>query len=784
MTTLLGVILTKLFSFMDRSNAPKIVGELGLKGLDGEVEILRDRWGVPHIYASSVHDVFFAQGFVHAQERLFQMELNRRTAQGRLSELFGEIALDTDRAARTFGFNRLGRVDWVNASAEMRDAVLAYCEGVNAYLEWVGDRLPVEFKLLGHKPQSWQPEDTTAFARVMMWQLSHAWHGEIVRLLVQQKVGEEHAADLEIHYPIQNPITLPRGIEFNRLGEAGILIPEQGPFLARGQGSNSWAVSAHKMEDGHTYLFNDMHLALSLPGLWFQNHLVGGGYEVTGVSLPGAPAVLVGHNRHIAWGMTLAFIDCEDLYIEQMNPDNPIQYRFRDEWIQAEVIEEIIPIKGKQPHVEKILVTRHGPIISDVVGQPNLRLALRSMALRPSRSLTGWLALDQAQNWDDFVRAMNQIEAPQLNVCYADVEGNIGYWMTGRTPIRAKGDGRLPVPGWDGEHEWVGEVPFDQMPHALNPKQGYIVHTNNKIIPDDYPYYLGNVWMNGSRARRIVQVLESQEKVSRQRLCELHVDYKTLPGLELARKIQSVQVDDSEANALLKELANWDGVLNPESVGGCIYEVFRLQLARNLLEPVLGKEVTDQWLGKAFSPVLMTLHEFYGHDITLLLRMLDDPQNWWVEQAGGLSAWVERSLKETAKLLTEKLGSDLQNWQWGKLHGAVFPHPLGLQKPLDQAFNRGPYPIGGDADTPCQTAYLPHQPYQNNAWAPSFRMVVDLNDLNQSVTIAPPGQSGHIGNRHYDDLIEPWLRGEYHPMLWEKEQVKDHVVGRLLLRKN
>lgn len=783
MTTLLGALLSRLFAWMDRSGSPKIQGELNVKGLEKQVEVLRDRWGVPHIFASSSHDLFFAQGFVHAQERLFQMELNRRTAQGRLSEIFGEIALDTDRAVRTFGFHRLGRTDWASASTDMKEAVEAYCEGVNAYLDWTGDHLSVEFKLLRHKPEPWMPDDTTAFARVMMWQLSHAWHGEIVRLLVQQKVGEEHARDLEICYPPHHPITLPKGIEFNRLGEAGVLISDQGPFLTRGQGSNSWAVSGRKMADGHTLLFNDMHLALSLPGLWFQNHLVGGGYEVTGVSLPGAPSVLVGHNAHIAWGMTLAFIDCEDLYLEQMNPENPTQYRFRDQWLQAEVIEEVIPIKGKPAHVEKVLETRHGPVISDVIGQPELRLAVRSMALRPSRSLSGWLALDRAQNWDDFVLAMNQIEAPQLNVCYADVEGNIGYWMTGRTPIRARGDGRLPVPGWDSEHEWIGEVPFEHMPHALNPEQGYIVHTNNKIVPDDYPYYLGNVWMNGSRARRIVQVLEAQKRVSRETLCQLHVDFTTLPGIDLARKIQAIEVHDPQAKELLEELKRWNGVLDVDSVGGCIYEVLRMNLARNLLEPQLGKDITEQWLGKAFSPVLMTLHEFYGHDITLLLRMLDNPQNWWVEQAGGLTTWVEKSLCDTGRELEARLGRDRRNWKWGKLHGAVFPHPLGLQKPLNQAFNRGPYPIGGDADTPCQTAYLPHQPYHNNAWAPSFRQVVDLNDFNQSVTIAPPGQSGHIGNQHYDDLIEAWLKGEYHPMLWEKKDIEQFTEGRLILKK-
>ncbi|MGB9586297.1 MAG: penicillin acylase family protein, partial [Anaerolineales bacterium] len=342
MANILGQTLQLFVKAFDRANLPQTEGQLTIGGLQNSVEILRDRWGIPHLYAQSAHDLFFAQGFIHAQERLFQMELNRRTAQGTLSEIFGELALDTDRAARTFGFNRLGRIDWENASDEMREAILAYCKGVNAYIEKFGNKLGVEFKLLGIKPQPWQPQDSTAFARVMMWQLSHAWHGEIVRYQIQQKVGVEHAEELEIHYPPQNPITLPKGIEFNVRDLKGNLIAAEGPFLARGQGSNSWVISKEKTENGHTYLFNDMHLALSMPGLWYQVHLNGGGYHVTGVSLPGVPGILVGHNDHIAWGMTLAFIDCEDLYIEKMDQPQGTKYLFRDEWIQAEVIEEEI----------------------------------------------------------------------------------------------------------------------------------------------------------------------------------------------------------------------------------------------------------------------------------------------------------------------------------------------------------------------------------------------------------------------------------------------------------
>lgn len=783
MTNILGKALQSLFSALDKSSLPQIDGVLEIGGLNKSVEIHRDRWGIPHIYAQSTQDLFFAQGFVHAQERLFQMELNRRTAQGTLSEIFGEMALDTDRAVRTFGFNRLGSIDLANASQEMNEALQAYCAGVNACIDKASSKLPLEFKLLGLKPKPWQPQDSTAFARVMMWQLSHAWHGEIIRYQIEQKVGRQHAEELEIHYPSGNPITLPNGIEFNIRLDDGKLIAEQGPFLLRGQGSNSWVVSKEKTADGHTYLFNDMHLALSMPGLWYQVHLNGGGYQVTGVSLPGVPGVLVGHNERIAWGMTLAFIDCEDLYLEKMDSDKGSKYLFRGEWIPADVIEEVIPVKGKsQPHIEKVIVTRHGPIISDVVGQPNLRLAVRSMALRPSPSLSGWLKLNKAGNWDEFVLAMRQIEAPQLSVSYADVDGNIGYWMTGRAPIRAKGDGKTPAPGWDGEYEWVGEIPFEEMPHALNPQQGFIVHTNNKIVGEEYPYYLGNVWMNGARARRIEQVLRSKEKISRSEMCQLHTNYTTLPGKELAVKLQEIPLHDPKAQKAQSLLADWNGELNTDSIGGCVYEVARLALARNLFEPALGKDLTEQYLGKAFSPVLMTLHEFFGHDISLILRMLNQPQNWWVEQAGGLQAWIEKSLGEAITWLENNLGVQPSGWQWGKIHGAVFPHPLGLQKPLNLAFNRGPYPIGGDADTPCQTAYMPHQPYHNNAWAPSFRQVVDLDDLTQSVTISPPGQSGHIGSEHYDDLIEPWIRGDYHPQLWTREQVERETNAKLILR--
>jgi penicillin amidase len=779
---ILGPIAKVGFTWLGRRRLPQIEGSLTLPGLSAPVEIIRDRWGIPHLYAATAHDLFFAQGFVHAQDRLWQMELNRRTAQGRLSELFGELALDTDRTARTFGFNRLGQVDWANTSGELREIILAYTAGINAFLNSPTAKLPIEFTLLNHRPEPWQPEDTAAFTRVMMWQLSHAWYSEIIRAQIAVAVGAEHAAELEIHYPANNPITLPTGIEFNQLDPDGSFMKANGPFLERGLGSNAWAISAGKRLTGQVVLCNDIHLTMSLPSMWYEAHLIANDFNVTGVTLPGVPLVLVGHNARLAWGITLAFTDCEDLFVEQVDPQNPQRYQFQGEWLEAEVITEAIPVKGRaEPHLEPVIMTRHGPIISDVVDYPEQRVAVNSMALRPSSSFNGWLLLNKAGGWDEFVEAMRQIEAPQLNVTYADIAGNIGHWVTGKVPVRAKGDGTVPVPGWTGEYEWIGEIPFAEMPHAFNPERGYIISCNHRLVPDDYPHFLGNAWMNGYRARRIEDIFAQKTRISFDDCRAIHVDFTCIPGQEFVGCLQGLTSDDPDVQLALKHLRSWDGQLAPNSIGGTLYEVTRYRLVRNLLEPGLGQTLTLRLMGKGFNPVLQASHEFYGHDTVATLRLLNNPDSWWMKQAGGSEKVLARSLKEAVEWLRAKLGSNVEGWQWGKIHRAIFTHSLSLQKPLDQVFNRGPFPIGGDADTPCQTGFHTHDPYDNKAWAPTYRQIIDLNDLSRSLAVFPPGQSGQLGSPHYDDLIEPWLKGEYHPMLWTREQVEQEAEGKLVI---
>lgn len=771
-----------LITSLSRRTLPQVNGRIKVEGIKKQVEIIRDKWGIPHIYAHDAEDLFFAQGFVQAQDRLWQMELNRRTAKGTLSELFGEIALDTDRAVRTFGFKRLAVGDWDLYDDFTREVITSFTRGINSFIERNSSRLPVEFSLIRHTPALWDPVDSLSFMRIMVWQLSHAWYSEIVRSQVIEATSPELAAELEISYPSTNPSCSPEGIEFNILDPEGQLFTADGPFINRGIGSNAWAVSGSKSATGKPYLCNDMHLNISAPGLWYQTHLVAGDFQVEGVTLPGVPGVLVGHNSKIAWGMTLAFTDCEDVFIERFDPDLQDRYMTEAGWVDAEIVQERIDVKGRsEPYVEQVLITRHGPVISDVVGVENEKLALNSMALQPNTAFRGWMGLNQAANWDDFVNAMRDITAPQLNTVYADVEGNIGYWTTGKVPIRKNGTGELPVPGWTGEYEWISTIPFDNMPHAFNPASGYIINCNNCLTTKDYPYFLGNIWMNGYRARRINDVLDSKSELSVEDFKKLHVDFTCLPGLEFISLLQDMLVDEDDCKAALQQLINWDGQLNTASIGGTIYEVFRYTLLRNILQPTLGEDLCNKIMGAGFHPLLHATSEFYGQDTVALLRILEDPDSTWIQKAGGLPHVLSTSLKQSVQWLQEELGHDMYNWQWGNLHRITFSHALGLRKPLDKVFNRGPFPIGGDTDTPCQTAMLPNDPYDNKAWSPSFRQIIDMGDLTKSLASIPPGQSGQVGSKHYDDLIKPWLEGDYFPVLWTREQILNASVATLVL---
>jgi penicillin amidase len=776
----LGPILRSGISSWSRRRLPQIEGQIYAAGLLNKVTVHRDRWGIPRIEARNRSDLFFSQGFIHAQDRLWQMEVNRRAAKGELSELLGSMALETDRLTRTLGFRQIASQTWDNTSQKVRADVAAYTSGVNAYIENQYP-LPIEFSLLRHKPSPWDVLDSASFARLMLWTLSHGWAGELTRARVQAKVGPEIAAELEPNYPVENPLTLPSGIEFNHLDIDGMMQAASGPFLSRGmegsgRGSNGWIIGAGKSSSGHAILCNDVHLPITTPSLWYFNRLslkncVTGSPElnITGVSLPGLPYILVGHNDHVAWGATLSYVDCEDLFIEQFDPDCDRYYQVDSTWAEVEVREERIQVKGEDDHTERVLITRHGPVISPVINEKGMALALQSTALLPNKSFEGFAHLNEARNWDEFVGAVKLIESPSLNLLYADVADNIGYFLSGMVPVRPKDLGLVPSPGWKSENDWKGFVPFEEMPHGLNPKDGFLVSANNRLIGDDYPHYLGSLWMNGYRAKRIAELLIKKDRVSISDCAAIQMDLESIPGKALVGCLNDFRDLDDDASQALNILRRWDGWLGADSVGGAVYQVFVAHLSRELLEPLLGPELTDEFLGTGPHPVLVPVTEFHGQWMPTLLHTLQDPSSKLWDAPGGFRRTITRCFTETTSTLRSLFGTDSQSWTWGALHQISFDHLMSQQPPLDRVFGLGPMPIGGDMNTVLQTASAPGDPRAIPSVAPSYRQIVDLGNLRRSRAMYAPGQSGTLGSPHHDDMVSPWFRGEYFQMSTEGE---------------
>jgi penicillin amidase len=427
-------------------------------------------------------------------------------------------------------------------------------------------------------------------------------------------------------------------------------------------------------------------------------------------------------------------------------------------------VEEIIRVKGQSVHSEQVISTHHGPIISSVVPSNGKSISLSSVALEPGATFEGFALIGQAQNWQEFKKAVRAIRAPSLNLIYADNQGNIGYYVSGRVPIRAGNQGSLPRVGWSGEQEWKDEIPFEEMPHAFNPKRGFIISANNKIVDDKYPYYLGSSWRNGYRAARIEQLIKGKDLFSPKDCMQMHMDCLSLPGIEFAHRIKDVAVEDEDSAEVRKFLEGWDGQLSSESIGGTVFQVLLKTLSHEILEPALGSALTKEILGEGPHPILAPVNELSGHWTSTLLRLLDDRN--LLEKLSGKSyeAVIRDGLSMTAAELKKHLGPDPQKWRWGRFHQISFQHTLGSQRLLDQIFSQGPYPIGGDSDTVLQVAIAPGGEYHDISVSPSYRHVVNLADLDDSMAMYVPGQSGHLGSRHYGDLIKPWLSGEYFPM--------------------
>ncbi len=782
--------LTRLY----RRPLPRVSGTLRASGLRAPVEVLRDRWGVPHIYARSTEDVVFGQGFVQAQDRLWQLELNRRVGHGRLAEIFGELAFDTDRLLRTIGLGRAAHLNLSRADDESHMLLDAYSRGVNAYIEQNRKRLPLEFTLLRLDPEPWQPIDSLAWGQMMAWGLSTNWDSELLNGAIASRLGPERAARLRGEYPKDNPIIVP-GQSWGSL-HAEVIAEFRGaqkwlPLSGMQGMSNNWVVDGTKSVTGKPLLANDPHLGLQMPSIWYENHLIAPDLEATGVSLPGAPGVVIGHNAHIAWGFTAAVPDTADLFIEKLDPAQPGRYEYQGKWHDAQIIREQVPVKGEAARTIEIVITRHGPLVTRLspIAPPGMALSLKWIGHEENHVYRAPLELNRARNWTEFVAAVADWDAPSMNAVYADREGNIGYQMTGRVPIRKNGRGQTPVPGWTGEYEWVGTIPKDELPSSYNPAQHYFASANNQVAGKEYPHFLTTETMNGFRARRIVAMLTEKEKLSGDDFARMQLDQYCAPAKPfcalLAQRKATILAQPilspvhAQAERALGVIERWDHRLTADSVPGALYELTQYFVCRRVLEPLLG-ELTEPALGVGFHPLLNPVILGYLDRTQLVIHdlLVADAHDWWKGRTR--DELLAHALYDALHYLTTACGPELDAWHWGTIHFAAFNHPLGAKKPLDKIFSRGPFPYGGDTHTVWQAAFVPRLPLQaEGGFTASWRQIIDLSDWDASRAIHTTGQSGHPASKHYDDMIPMWLNGEYHPLLWSRARVEAHLESRL-----
>lgn len=791
-----------------RRPLPKTKGAVQVPGLQGRVQVLRDRWGVPHIYAATNRDLFMAQGYVHAQDRLWQMEMHRRLGHGQLAELFGPIALTSDRFIRVLGFSRVARAEVETLDDDTREALQSYVDGVNAFLDSARGNLPVEFLLLRHRPRRWEIPDVLVWSKIMALNLSENWTGEVLRARLVAALGAERAGQLEPQYPDDQPLSVPEGAHYTvALAEEALRLASgaaafTGPS-GMGQGSNGWVVGGSRSATGKPLLSNDPHLGITMPSLWYEVHLEGGDYAVTGASLPGIPSIVIGHNARIAWGVTNAMTDVQDLYIERFHPDDPLRYEWKGEWQQAELVREEIIVKGqKEPVVEEVRVTRHGPVVSPLVPegsdllsgssseytvskpttdnrQPTTGLALRWTALEPSRINRSALMLNKARDWDEFRAALADWNVPAQNFVYADVDGHYGYALGGDIPVRAQDDGRLPMPGWNGEHEWVGFIPAAEMPHSLDPEEGFAATANNRIVGPRYPYHLSSEWLNGYRVLRIRELLEATPRHDTQSFVRIQHDRRSLPGLEFVALAPRLPAETPLQTAARDALAHWNGDLTPECVGGTIYASLRYHLQRCTLSELGDPREFVVGLGTFAS---LPGAFYLGRSLPGILRRIREGDDGWLGEGRTWDGVLAEAWQLALDELCEQLGPNVSEWQYGRVHSLTLRHVLGSAPALAKIFNRGPWPTGGDLDTVCMGNQVRDTTAGPVYIAPSYRQICDTSDWDKSCSILPTGQSGQPGSRHYADMARPWRIGGSHPMLWSRAAVEAETVATLMLQ--
>jgi len=761
---------------------PQLEGSAVLPGLQKEVTVERDRWGVPHIRANSVEDAAEAQGYVMAQDRLWQMDLLRRVARGQLSEILGKTTLAIDKDFRTMQFGRAADRDLGLLDKDSRAIMEAYARGVNRFIESHGRHLPLEFSLLGYKPQPWQAADSLTISAYMYRTLTNTWQNELDRATVEARVGNDRAKDLFSldaaldHFVVGDPNVPNDGSQGTRVQadpdedddddtepdtvlkaragdeDSATRSPDLTSALAisvrdslldmqqeirRGLGSNNWVVNGAHTATGKPLLANDTHLELSLPPIWYEVHVTAPGWNVKGFTLPGAPLVIIGHNDRIAWGFTNNGADVQDLYIETFNPAAPDEYRVRGIWTTAQLYDETIRVKGAADEHLKVVVTRHGPVVRR---EGDKAYALRWTATEPGGLANTYNWMGKAKNWEEFRNVMKRVWGPAQNVVYADVDGNIGYVMAARVPIRKKGHGEIPVPGDTDDYEWTGYIPFEQLPQALNPDSGLIVTANARVVGPSYKPYLTDRWEEPYRTARIYDLLRDKGGLRPEDMLRVQADTYSYPHAFLADQLSAAaktsQPKDDRAKKLIEGLKDWNGIADADSPEVSFLEETRRAAIAMLLESYLGKETgLYSWRRTAFLQKILT----------------ERPAKWlpvgYKTYDELLTAAADRAVARLAEMSNK---SRVDDWAWKQFDALDMVHPLGRTGLLRGLLSITDKPQSG-------TAYSPRAATKHHG--PAMRFVANLGNWDESIMLIPGGQSGQPGSTHYTDQFPYWYEG-------------------------
>ncbi|HSF34161.1 MAG TPA: penicillin acylase family protein [Candidatus Tectomicrobia bacterium] len=750
---------------------PNLTSTLRLSELEHPVQVYRDRLGIPHVRAQSVHDAFFAQGFAHAQDRFWQMDYDRHRAYGRAAEYLGAGAVPLDALLRRLRLEASARADYDAVQPETRTMLDAYAAGVNAFLQ-TATRLPIEYQVLDSTPEPWQPWDACAVFKLRHVFTGGVWQGKLWRARLLRQLGPELTAKLYADDSSGQPLIIPPDAEHYGPALSGLDVLHSAKALFDtiddlDGGSNSWVLHGHRTASGSPLLAGDPHRALDTPNVYYQNHLACPDFDTIGLSFPGVPGFPhFGHNRAVAWCVTTAMTDYQDLYIERFHPSNPQLYEFKGEWLQVQQRREVLLVRSSQPVEFETRVTQHGPVI---VGDPaqGYALAWRSTAtVAPNATFDSLLPMLRAHDADEFEAALRPWVDPCNNILFADVHGHIGYRTRGQVPIRSRANAWLPVPGWTGEHEWQGVIPFEAMPRLRDPEAGLIVTANNRIVDDAYPHYLALHYEPGFRARRIRARLLPLREASGADMAGTQADRVSIPAQAFVAALGRVH----PANALVAQakscLQEWDGTMAPDSVAAAVYAVCREQLMRLVMEPLLGP-LAREALGGGLYGTLMPLSQLRAR----LLTMIQADDRTLLPAGGQWTSLLDVALARTVGWLRRELGDDPQRWQWGRLHRTTPRHPLVAVLPeLADRLNPPSAVAGGDGDTIQAASISPGTGYTVGSTSVT-RFVFDLSDWQRSAWVVPLGASGHPGSPHYADQATTWAAVQLYPMLYDWTQI-------------